>query len=148
MVFHGIHAMPRKFIDPHWKEYLLMCGGEGQFRSNSGTHLQETSQNKLLSTKTEKMKRKSSDKNMSTPLPCKNQPNPGKSLCLCLIRLNKSLRIHLYTLRKKMDSNFSDNHRSTTIPGKTQPRLENSYMPLPDQIQHKYQNTPITAKTK
>ena len=47
------------------------------------------------------MERWLSDKHRSTPLPGKTRPKLEISICLCLIRLNKILRIHLYPLRKK-----------------------------------------------
>ena len=43
---------------------------------------------------------------------------------------------------------LSEQHRSTPLSGNNHPKLEINYSPLPAQIQQKYENTPLTAKTK
>ena len=47
-----------------------------------------------------------------------------------------------------MDMRQSDKHGYTPLPGKNQLELENKSTPLPDQDKQKYDNPPLTDKTK
>ena len=100
MVFPGIHIVCRRLIDPNLKEYQLMWlkGWIPEQFSYSFTIISEI---KPILDNTKILDRKSSDKHRYTPLPGKTRPNSERNICLCLIRLNKILRIHIYPLRQK-----------------------------------------------
>ena len=65
-------------------------------------------------------------------------------MCLCLIRINESIEIHICLIRtKKLERNPSGKHSYMPLLGKTQAKLENKSMPLPDITQHNSDKTPL-----